>query len=302
MPDERRHAVQRARRRGEALQRRAELALPVDDVLAPQPVQQRVVLDGERDALADVLAEPRVDRAGVAAAHHQVDPAVREVLEHRVVLGDLHRVVGGDQGGGRRQDQVLGAGRDVAEHRRRRRRDERRVVVLAGREDVEADLLGLQRDGDHRLDPLVLGRRPSGRRVGGDVTDGEDPELHMGSLPVVANTAAQPLRWATARQTLVCRGWTDGEPRLGDGRSNDCACTAPSPGATGAECLPRRLDRRGSAACVGPVARGHEEKPRESWPAAAEPLGRLRKWHARVRGRGPCRKRRTGPRAKVPRP
>jgi hypothetical protein len=60
VPDERRDAVERARGRGEALQRRAELALPVDDVLTPQLVQQRVVLDREQ-ALTDVLAEPGVD-------------------------------------------------------------------------------------------------------------------------------------------------------------------------------------------------------------------------------------------------
>ena len=69
VPDERRHAVERAGRRREALQGGAELTLPVDDVLTPQAVQQRVVLDGERQALADVLAEPRVHRPGVAASH-----------------------------------------------------------------------------------------------------------------------------------------------------------------------------------------------------------------------------------------
>jgi hypothetical protein len=141
-------------------------------------VQQRVVLHRERDAHPDVLAEPRVDRSGVAAPHHQVDPAVGEVLQHRVVLGDLHRVVGGDQRGGRRQLQPGGACRDVAEHRRRRRRHERRVVVLTRREHVEADLLGLQRDRHHRLDPLALGRLATGGRVGRDVTDAEDSELH----------------------------------------------------------------------------------------------------------------------------
>src|SRR4029453_15245199 len=36
VPDERWHAVQWSRRRGEPLQRRPELALPIDDVLAPQ--------------------------------------------------------------------------------------------------------------------------------------------------------------------------------------------------------------------------------------------------------------------------
>jgi hypothetical protein len=131
----------------------------------------------ERDAVADVLAEPRVDRAGVAAAEHQVDAPVGQVLQHRVVLGDLHRVVRGDQRGGRRQQQPGRARRDEAEQRGGGGRHERRVVVLAGREDVHAHLLRLQRDGHHRLDPLRLGGRAARRRVGRDVTDGEDAEL-----------------------------------------------------------------------------------------------------------------------------
>jgi hypothetical protein len=93
VPHERRHTVQRPRGGGESLQGRAELAFGVDDVLAPQPVQQVVVLDGQLDALADVLAEPRVHRPGVTAAEHQGDPPVGQVLQHREALGDLHRVI-----------------------------------------------------------------------------------------------------------------------------------------------------------------------------------------------------------------
>lgn len=145
-------------------------------------MEQRVVLDGEGDALADVLSEPGVDRSGVAAAHHQVHPPVGQVLEHREVFGDLHRVVGGDQRGRGGEDEPAGLRGDVAEHGGRRGRDERRVVVLAGREDVEADLFGLERDRDHRLDPLVFGRCPAGGGVGGEVADGEDAELHC-ALP-----------------------------------------------------------------------------------------------------------------------
>jgi hypothetical protein len=44
--------------------------------------------------------------------------------------------------------------------------DERRVVVLAGGEDVEAGLLGLDRRRDHRLEPLVLGPCPARGGVG----------------------------------------------------------------------------------------------------------------------------------------
>ena len=180
-----RYAVQGARREGEAVQRGAELPLPVDDLLAPQPPQQVVLLDRQRYGLADVLAEPRVDRPGVAAAEHHVDPAVGQVLQDREVLGDLHRVVGGDQRGRGGEDQAVGARREVAEQRGRRGADERRVVVLAGREDVEPDLLGLLGDRDRRLDPLVLGRRPSRGRVRRDVADGEDPELHGSHAPIL---------------------------------------------------------------------------------------------------------------------
>ena len=81
-------------------------------------LQQGVVLEGEVDAVADVLAEPGVDRAGVAAAHHEVDAAVGEVLQHRVVLGDLHRVVRGDERRGRGEQERLGLRGDVGERRR----------------------------------------------------------------------------------------------------------------------------------------------------------------------------------------
>ena len=80
---------------------------------------------------------------------------------------ELRPTVGG------REDDPLGLGTDVGEGRGGVGRDERRVVVLAGRKDVEPDLLGLLRDRDGGLDPLVLGRRPAGRRVGGDVERGE---------------------------------------------------------------------------------------------------------------------------------
>ena len=54
------------------------------------------------------------------------------------------------------------------------------------RDDVEAHLLGLLRDRDGGLDPLVLGRGAAVGRIGGDVTDGEDAELHHDCLLVLA--------------------------------------------------------------------------------------------------------------------
>ena len=178
VPDEGGDAVQWPRGRGEALQRSAELPLPGDVLLAPQPAEQVVVLDRQRDALADVLAEPRVDRAGVAAAHHQVDAPARQVLEEGVVLGDAHRVGRRDEGRRGRELESLGLGGDVGEVGRRRGGDEGRVVVLARGEDVEPDLLGLERDLGHRVDPLALARRATRRGVHRHVADGEDSELH----------------------------------------------------------------------------------------------------------------------------
>src|SRR5699024_9181972 len=177
---------------GELLQRGAEPALPVHDVLAPQTAQQVVVLDRDLDALADVLPEPGIDRAGVAAAHHQVHAAAGEVLQHRVVLGDLHRVVGGDERGCGREDDVLRLRADVREGGGGGWGDERRVVVLADREDVQAHLLGELGLLDHGRQALVLGGNLPGRGIRGDVGDGEDSELHGGCSSYGCERGARP--------------------------------------------------------------------------------------------------------------
>jgi hypothetical protein len=122
------------------------------------------------------------------------------VLQRREVLGDLHRVIGGDQRGGRRQDELVGLGRDVAQRGGGGGDHERRVVMLALGEDVESDLLGLQRDGDHRLDALGLGGRTAGRRVGRDVADREDPELHLVLQVVESATTAS---WNRADAVVI---------------------------------------------------------------------------------------------------
>src|SRR6201999_2518211 len=99
--------------------------------------------------------------------------------EHRVVLGDLDRVVGRDQRRRGGEDEALGGGGDVGEEGRRRGAEEGRVVVLADREDVEPDFLGLLRDLHRRVDPLRLARGLARGRVAGDVADREDSELHV---------------------------------------------------------------------------------------------------------------------------
>ena len=186
VPHERCHTVERTRGRGELLQRGAELAFPVHDIVMPQLVQQIVVFDRQRQALADVLAEPRVHRAGVAAAHRQVDATVGQVLQHRVILGDLYRIVGGDQRGRGGQNNVVGLGRDVAKGRGGRGRNERRVVMLAEGEYVEANLVGQNCVIGNRLQALVLRGHFARDGVWGDVCNREDSELHCLGPSVVS--------------------------------------------------------------------------------------------------------------------
>jgi hypothetical protein len=131
--------------------------------------------------VADVATKPGIDRTGVAAAHHQVDPAIGQVLQHGEVLGDLDRVIVGDQGRRGGQDDLVGLRGDVAQHRGRRGRDEGGIVVLAGGKHVESNLFGLESDLHHRLDPLRLGRGATVGRVGGHVTNTEYAELHSES-------------------------------------------------------------------------------------------------------------------------
>jgi hypothetical protein len=144
-------------------------------------VEEVVILEGECDAVADVLAEPRVDRDRVAPTDHQVESPVSDVLEHRVLLGKLDRVIRGDQRHGRAQDDPLRVRCDEREQGRRGGRHERRVVVLSEGEHVEADLVGATCDPDDVPDPLGLALRVTRHRVRGDVADGEDAELHDSS-------------------------------------------------------------------------------------------------------------------------
>ena len=54
------------------------------------------------------------------------------------------------------------------------------------REDVEADLVRSLRDPNEVADPLGLALGLAGDRVGSDVADGEDSELHDVRLSAVA--------------------------------------------------------------------------------------------------------------------
>lgn len=221
MPYEWGDSVEGAGRRGESAQRRAESAGPVDVLLRPEPAQQGVVLDRERDALADVLTEPGVDGAGVPASHHEVDATVRHVLEHGVVLGDLHRVVRRDERRRSRQDEGFCRAGDAGEGRRGRGGEEGRVVVLSEGEDVEAGLFGVLRHDEDVGDALGFGGGASGRRVGGEVGDAHDSELHRGSFVGVDTRIVQvSTNWGRGGVILLTRARSvGGEPDRGRGNS-----------------------------------------------------------------------------------
>lgn len=67
-----------------------------------------VILNGQRNPLADILAKPRINRPRVAAAHHEIHAAFGKVLEVGVILGDAHGVGGGNQRCRGRQNQIFG--------------------------------------------------------------------------------------------------------------------------------------------------------------------------------------------------
>jgi hypothetical protein len=141
-------------------------------------MQEVVVLQRQLQALADVLAKPRIDGDGVAAAEHQIGAARGQVLEHRVVLGDLDRIVGRDQRHRGAEDDPRGQRRDVGQQGGGRGGEERRVVMLTDREHVQPDVVGAPRDLDDRPNPLRFTGGGARDRVPRDVADREDSELH----------------------------------------------------------------------------------------------------------------------------
>ena len=142
-------------------------------------MQQVVVLERKRQPLPDVLAKPGIHRRRIATAEHQIHAALRQMLQHRVVLRDLDRVVRRHQRHRCAEDDPLRQRGDVRQQGGWRGRDEGRVVMLADREYVQAHLVRLTRDTDDRLDPLCLARGAAGDRIPGDVADREDSELHL---------------------------------------------------------------------------------------------------------------------------
>lgn len=104
-----------------------------------------------------------------AAAGDEVDGG--EVLEH------LHGVGGGEHGHGAGEPDAFGGLRDGGEQDGRRRDGEVGSVVLTDAEHVEVGLVGEYGEVDELAQPHGGVDRAAGRRVGGDLAEGEQPDL-----------------------------------------------------------------------------------------------------------------------------
>ena len=173
MPDERRHAIERARRRGE----------PVSGVRNPFP---STTSSRHRRRQQVVVLGPRAGSRCAGPGRTTVRPAcprpiirstaLGQVLEHRVVLGDLDRVVGRDQRRRGREQQAL---RLAAMKPSSVVGDEGNGTLWCSRgEDVEPISSALRGHGHHDPDALFLADRLTRQWVGRDVAHREDAELH----------------------------------------------------------------------------------------------------------------------------
>src|ERR1700712_3359048 len=135
------------------------------------------------------------------------------MLQHREVLGDLYRVVRGDQRGGGGEDDPLGLCRDVGQRGGGGGREERPVVVLADGVDIHADFLDLFRDRHRGLDPLLLRGRAAGGGVRSDVADAEYADLHDCSF--AEDPAKGSDLYAFASNVSDNRAWSAFVPSVG---------------------------------------------------------------------------------------
>ena len=148
----------------------------VVDPLAPHRAEH------ERERLVEAVALlRRVDAVAgelvceVAAADAEVEPAARQAVDHRVRLGDLERVVEGQDAHRHAEADAAGPGGDGREEHRGIRAGAVLVEVVLGHpEGAEAQLLG--RNG--LLDHLVVELIDAAWEVEIVVEDREDAEVH----------------------------------------------------------------------------------------------------------------------------
>ena len=164
MPDPGR-ARERTRQAGDRIERAAELALPGDVLLAPQPAQQLVLLRQLVPLLTEFDAEHRELAQLVALADHQLEAPAGELVDGGVVLGHPQRVEDGQHADPGLDPHPAGRRRDRAKNHGHPRRQERPGVPLAQGDRVEPEFLGLTGRRQRLLKPVSGADKPAGDGV-----------------------------------------------------------------------------------------------------------------------------------------
>jgi hypothetical protein len=112
-------------------------------------------------------AEPGELAVAIALADAEIEPAVRQQVERRRLLGDEHRVVPGQHDDRRPQPDALRAGGKIAEHVQRGGDLADAGEMMLDHEDaMEAELLGLADIGDVVAVALAVAGGPAPRGAG----------------------------------------------------------------------------------------------------------------------------------------
>jgi len=144
--------------------------------------EEQELLREELVVVLEVLAEERERLGEGAPADHDLGAAAREQVDGRKVLEHADRVVGAQHGDRARQPDPLRADGRGGEDDRGGRDGEVRSVVLPDPEDVEPDGFG-DLDLLHEPAEALLRRDPlTGRRVGAELREGVDTELHCSPI------------------------------------------------------------------------------------------------------------------------
>ena len=152
---------------------RVEAALEVEGLAAPALPHQGDALLGARARIVAVGLEGLVVLQGAAAADADVEAPAAHHVEHGELLGQVDRMVQGQQAHPHAQAQGGRAGREVAGQHGRRRAEAVVVEVMLGEPDgVVAERLG----GEHLLEGGVVDGLLAPRLVA--LHEKEQPELH----------------------------------------------------------------------------------------------------------------------------
>ncbi len=160
------------------LQRRAEAGVGGDLVLPPQPPEHLVALGVAVPLVLGCDLEQFPLGRAVALADDQVQAAVGEVVQCRVVLVGPDRVQQAECRHGGEEPDAPGQCGDVAQDHRRRGGEERPLVPLPHTEPVEAELLGQHCVVQDLAEAVVRGLLDTGDRVGPVHDEGDREELH----------------------------------------------------------------------------------------------------------------------------